>query len=247
MKVASELGKYKNFSGRILKEFYGETTDCEVLHSTFEIREREPFVLFYDGILKNGKLNNFYIKNAINISCDIKSSIIEYIINNGGHLVKNIIHNCLWKGGTWSSNYDKNLDLQQFPPIYSDMEKVSKIGSYRDFTGVISSHHVMTELVCHVEHADFDIKKNVCLSSPERYSDYCIVFFDGVLKDGEIHGAIFEGGVNAGATIGFSRIEWLIFKSGVLYSSKWLKGIWNGGEWGLGNIDKDGKVMIIHP
>jgi len=237
MNIAKEVGSYNNFSGRIRHE----KINCVVERANFDLKSKElagnsEIIVFYDGILKSGKIERGYIENGINIGCRLNLCNIAYIIQKKGTLDR-----CKWHDGVfdstssdnvWITGYDRYGYERDTAPDLWDKKVAVSAGEYKNFTGYI----IVGQNRCYVENSSFKLMAAGSLH-----------FYDCILKSGEIEYALIDNGLNRGALINECTIKYIINLSGTISNSTIDGCLWRGGVFGKGNTDSSGVSISIPP
>lgn len=222
MSVASEAGKYNNFSGKI--KYNG--TDCEVVNATFELlnnkkrfkREKTIWIIFDGGMTIKGNMGCCLIKH-----CIFQGNIITSSVFYDGTFAGKRFSNSYWYGGEWIcgdwiKSKDKFNRYRVFLPskwnsaIRQKKNGVAnEVGIYNDFSGGIRWNKNNIEVL----NAEFELN-----NKKTEYDDE-FVFHSGIVVTGEVQDITVNNG----------EVQDIIWHNGEWYNGIWNDGCWSSGDW----------------
>lgn len=249
MELATNIGTYENFTGRMLHN----DANCLVENATFEILEEvktfkgvcDIQIVFYDGTVNMGGVNNFDIRNGV--FCEnvyISKSIFRNGIFNGSNIFQSYWLGGRFNGCGYSPLYDKFGRMRYKTPKEWDNKNITsgianKIGTYNNFSGTIKWNK--NDAI--VKDAEFELTSGISYKS--------LNFLGGTIVDGIITDANIQYGIFKNGKIEKSNWSGGIFEGGTWFNGYWYRGIWESGHWldGIwhGGYDKNGTYHIVNP
>lgn len=232
--VASESGKYKNFTGSI--DYKG--TNCKVKDADFELLKRSK--TFKDVhkiwlVINKGNVLSGNIACADILGGSLSEVYLSKSIFRDGVFCASAFQGSYWLGGdwvsgTWRGGYDKfgryhslPPDIWDFHPMSSSGGVADRAGAYYNFTGQIKWHDSNFVVKC----ASFELSDDLGFYNK-------IIIYDGIIVRGTARRCKIYYSVCKSAILDGCYWNDGIFEGGEFYFGEWHSGIWESGDWGGG-------------